>query len=435
MLRAIAGFIFVVASCSSLHAQDSTSIYVINKIILQGNKVTKSYIVLRELPFKEGDAVTGGELDYARERIYSTGLFTKVLIQTEPVTKNLIDLLIYVEERWYIWPYPVLGFRDRDLRKFYAGAGIVDLNFRGMDEALAATLALGYDPFGAVTYGSPSIGVHKEYIFSMGASYSRGRNVLIQSEYSSGEFDDTFGAMYVDFGKRFGIYSTLSLGAWYNYVARNPFDSTSLVLSPNGKDIFASLKLEYSYDSRDLKSFASEGSYLYLSLEKYGLGERAVNFGRFSFDGRMYFCTFDFMTLAARFHGSLAEGPEIPQYEHTFFGYYERIRGMFNTTSEGESILGGNMELRIPIIKKMYIEFPNFPLKQFISNRVALYWNFFADVGETMGKYLDIMANRSLYGYGGGLSVLLPYDAVFQLDCARGSDKHLEFVLDLGETI
>ena len=119
---------------------DSTSTFVVNKIILEGNNLTKPYVILRELPFKEGDSVTMAQLDYARERIYSTGLFTKVLIQPEPVSKTRIDLLIYVEERWYIWPYPILWFRDRVLnwKKVSAGFGIIDYNFRGMAKALAA---------------------------------------------------------------------------------------------------------------------------------------------------------------------------------------------------------------------------------------------------------------------------------------------------------
>ena len=143
----------------------------------------------------------------------------------------------------------------------------------------------------------------------------------------------------------------------------------------------------------------------------------------------------DWLTLAGRVHGDLGEGPQIPPYDHVFIGYYERIRGMFNTISEGESILGGNVELRIPIIKQMYIEIPDVPLRQFISNRIALYWNFFGDIGETLNKYLDVKWNRSLYGYGGGLTLLLPYDITLQFDYARGSDRHLEFIFDFGEAI
>ena len=451
MLRNVAGLFFSLAALSNspttagaqipdstsheMSAFDSTSTYVINKIIIEGNKTTKSYIILRELPFKQGDTVTKGEIEYARNRIYSTSLFTKVLIQPGPVIKNRINLLIYVEERWYIWPYPVLGFRDRDLTKFYVGAGVVDLNFMGRDEGLAALFGLGYDPFGAASYKTSTMGERMEYILSIGASYSHGTNIGVQSGYSSGEFDDTFGDFYVYVGKRSGIYSVISLQASYNYVARNTADSTSAVLSPNGKDIFASLKFEYTYDSRDLKSYATQGTYLDLSLEKNGLGESQVDFGRFFFDARKYYPISDWLSLAGRVHGDLAEGAQIPPYNHAFIGYYERIRGMFNTVSEGESTLGGNVEFRIPIIKQMYLEIPDIPLDQFISNRIALYWSFFGDIGETSNKYLDMKMNRALYGYGGGLCLLLPYDIVLQFDYARGSDRHAEFIFDFGEAI
>lgn len=416
---------------------DSLGTFIINKIILEGNRTTKSYIILRELPFKEGDSVTTADLEYARERIYSLGLFTKVLIQPEQTSRDRADLLLYVEERWHVWPYPIVGFRDRvvNWKKLYAGLGIVDFNFRGMAERLEGVFALGYDPFASFSYNSSSIGKGRDYLLSLGTSYSRGRNFGLQAAYSTGQFDDSFGDFYIALGKRLDLFSILSAGAAYNYVARNTNDTNSVALSPSGKDVFASLWIEYYYDSRDLKTYASQGTYFDLVLEKCGLGESNINFGRASFDVRKYLPIWYFLSLAGRFHGSFAEGAEIPSYNHVFFGYDERIRGMFNAKTEGESMLGGNVEIRIPIIERMYIELPWLSVSEFVSNRIGLYWNFFTDAGETSNKYLDMKLKRTLYGYGGGLSLLLPYDAIFQVDYARGSDGHFEWIFDFGETI
>lgn len=434
MPRVFIPLVFLFVTSSALLAQDSTGSYVLDKVFVEGNKTTKAYVILRELPFKSGDTVGTRELQYSRERIYSTGLFTKVLMQPEPVSKTHMNLLIYVEERWYIWPYPVLGFRDRDLKRFYAGAGVADLNFQGRDEKLSGSFALGYDPFAAVRFRDPYFGPRKGYVLSLEASYSHGRNFGIQPGYASGEFNDTFGEMKVELGKRFGIYSTLTLGTSYNYVKTdNP--AADLVLSPTGRDVFASLKLAFIYDSRNLRSYATNGSYLSIALEKHGLGESIVNFGRLAVDARDFLPLSSMFILATRLHANLAEGPQIPPYNHVFIGYSERIRGMFSTVSEGESIVGANVELRIPIISRMYFEIPNFPLKQFISNRIALYWDFFADAGETTGKRLHLNVNNALYGYGGGLTLVLPYDAVIQADYARGSDKQWQFVLYFGTSI
>lgn len=434
MYRGITVLSLLFVALSTLKAQDAPQRYVLNKIIIEGNKTTKSYVILRDLPFKSGDTVTTRELQYGQERIYNTGLFTKVLFQPEPVSKSEVNLLIYVEERWYIWPYPVIGFRDRDLNRLYLGAGIADLNFQGRDEYIAGLFALGYDPFGEVKFTDPFFGPDKQYTLSLDASYAHGRSGGVQPASASGQFDDTFGNAHVEIGRRFGIYSSLKLGAAYNYIARNA-DTTNLVLSPTGKDIYPSLKLSYSYDSRNLRSFATSGEFLYVAIEKYGLGESLVNFGRFSIDARDYIPLSGMFTLAARVHANLAEGPRIPPYNHVFFGYYERIRGMFNTISEGESMVGANVEIRIPIIKRMEIPIPDFPLRQYISNQIGLYWSFFFDTGETTSKRLHIVPDRALYGYGGGLSLLLPYDAVIQADYARGSDKLWQFILDFGATI
>ncbi|HUI31011.1 MAG TPA: BamA/TamA family outer membrane protein [Candidatus Acidoferrales bacterium] len=438
----ITSLFFLVPSfniCASVISDepDSTSPFIVNRIIIEGNTLTKSYVILRELPFKEGDSVTAADLDFARERIYSTGLFTRVLTQPEPVSKDHTDLLIYVEERWYVWPYPIVGFRDQVIswNKLYAGLGVVDLNFRGMAERLEGMFALGYDPFAAITYSSPSMGRDKEYLLWLGASYSHGRNIGLGSSYSAGQFDDSFGDFYIGVGKRLDLYSILSVGVAYNYVARNTDDSNSVALSLNGKDVFASIQFEYYYDSRDLKTYASQGTYVDVTFEKYGLGESIVNFGRVSFDVRQYLPLSDFLTLAARVHSSLAEGADIPRYNHVFFGYGERIRGMFNSVMEGESILGSNLEVRIPIVKKTYIELSWLPIREFASNRIALYWNFLADAGETSDKHLNMGWNNAVYGYGVGLTLLLPYDTIFQVDFARGSDRHLEWIFAFGETI
>ncbi|MCL4540600.1 MAG: BamA/TamA family outer membrane protein, partial [Bacteroidetes bacterium] len=425
LMETITVSIVMLSFSSEVHAStrpspaDSASAYLLNRIFVEGNKTTKPFIILRELPFRAGDTVTAREVEYGRERIYSTGLFTNVEILIEPLKGNVIDLLIYVQERWYIWPYPVIGFRDSDLKKLYAGAGLADLNFSGSNDRLEGMFALGYDPFGAIMYTDPAVGGQKRYVVSLGASYSHGRNIGLQSGYSSGQFDDAFADMYVEGGRRFGIYSLLSLKASYDYIRRNE-DVPGLVLSPTGTDVFASLRLDYAFDSRNLKTYATQGAYLDLSLQKYGLGESNVDFGRLSFDARGYLPIESFLTFALRLHGNFAEGPQIPPYNHVFIGYYERIRGMFNTTSEGESLLGGNAELRIPIIKKIYFDLPDFPLRKYISNSFGLYWSFFFDAGETFDRQLSVNLNRALYGYGGGLVFLLPYDIVIKADFARG---------------
>ena len=345
------------------YAGDSVSIFVLNKVVLLGNKFTNSEIILRELPFKEGDTVTVQEVNYARERIYSTGLFAKVMTNIEKLRRGKADLLIYVEERWYIWPYPVFGFWDRDVKKFYAGAGIADLNLSGLDDPLWATVAFGYNPFGGITYTNPAVGKNKRYMVTLSANYSHGMAFGSQSIYSSGEFNAVFGNLGIDVGRRFGIYSSLTLGLRYNYVSESS-DSEHLVLSPTGKDNFASAGLDYVYDSRDLKSFATQGAYFDIGISKYGFGESSVDFGRARFDARSYLPFFNSLTFASRVYGNFAWGPGIPMYDNVFIGYYERIRGMFNTVSEGQSMLGGNLELRIPIIRSFYLEIPGLPIKQ-----------------------------------------------------------------------
>jgi len=417
------------------YAQDSSRVYVLDRIIVEGNSITKPYVITRELPFKQHDTVSSAKIEEGRKKLVDTGLFTDVLTQNEPVGGDTIDLLIYVREKWYIWPYPVAGFRDRDWSKFYAGAGAVDLNFRGAAERLAFAFALGYDPFVGVIYRNPAVGNDKRYLFGIGGSYSRGSNFGLESGFSNGEYNDDFGSIYIEGGRRLGEHVTATAQLGYNYVGANSTEYSGLVVSPTGKDIFSSLKLRYVYDDRDFISYASSGMRTDIEYEKFGLGESQVNFARFAFDLRNYFEVISPIVAAVRIHGNLAEGPVIPPYDLVYYGYYERIRGMFNDTLVGESLAGANVEIRIPLIKELVINFPFEILKQYISNRIGIYWTFFGDAGETSGKSLEMSLHRLVYGYGGGLSLALPYNIVIQADYARGSDGHWEFILDFGETI
>jgi hypothetical protein len=57
--------------------------FTISRIIINGNKKTKSYIILRELPFKEKDTVSLPDLvskfDIARQQLYNTRLFNDIV--------------------------------------------------------------------------------------------------------------------------------------------------------------------------------------------------------------------------------------------------------------------------------------------------------------------------------------------------------------------
>ena len=119
----------------------------VDSILIEGNNITKDFVIFRELTIKPGDMVSGATVDYNSERVFSLGLFNKVILyfkqQQNPDRNNLV---IHVEESWYIYPIPFVQLRDKDLSRSSYGLYITYKNFRGRNEEIKTKISLGFDP-------------------------------------------------------------------------------------------------------------------------------------------------------------------------------------------------------------------------------------------------------------------------------------------------
>ena len=153
-------------------ANDSIPVYdyyFIKKINIKGNKRTKKQIILRELTFQENDSICykslSEEIKNTRENLLNTLLFNFVTINYNsiPQTKN-IEINIEVIERWYIWPFPIFKFSERNFNTWWKnkkfsrinyGSFITDNNFRGRKELMQIKMNFGYDREFSLLYQVP----------------------------------------------------------------------------------------------------------------------------------------------------------------------------------------------------------------------------------------------------------------------------------------
>ncbi len=122
--------------------------YRIGDIYISGNKVTRSYIITREFPFKSGDSLTLYQLtqDFtqAREHLINTRLFNEVTISLKEFRGYTVDINVEVKERWYIFPLPYVRPVDRNftawaeqgysLKRFDYGLKYSQYNFTGRND-------------------------------------------------------------------------------------------------------------------------------------------------------------------------------------------------------------------------------------------------------------------------------------------------------------
>src|SRR5688572_11434902 len=81
--------------------------FTIDRIIITGNELTRSSIIMRELSLKKGDVINEVYLpcfiEKDERKLFNLHLFNTAKIQVLDIGNGLIDLLVEVKERWYFF--------------------------------------------------------------------------------------------------------------------------------------------------------------------------------------------------------------------------------------------------------------------------------------------------------------------------------------------
>lgn len=424
----------------TLFAQDDTttpppapilSAPVISGFAVMGNETTKSELILREISMKVGDTIDVAEIEYAKSRIYSMGLFNRVDISWPPLDSTI--LLIEVDERWYLYPVLILNIVDRNWDNWNFGLGMKHENLRGRNEKLFVGGALGYNPWASISYGNPWImgDSHDSWFSETSFGYSSVENKSLASRGVGPNFREIHYSGFQTMGRRFSPYHSAWLSGGYSYIEVTE-NRSGRTISPEGIDRYVTLSLGAKHDTRNLTEYPTSGLYGGAAIAKKGLGIGDVDMMAYVMDLRYYQLLYGELSFGVRALAQLSSGPSIPNYEHFYFGFSERIRGHFETEREGENLFGAFAELRIPIIPRIYLHVPEVPIKQFRTWKLGLYAALFFDSGTVWNKRDRPFAATIPYGYGAGLHFLLPYGKVFRIDRAFDASGRGEWVFDVG---
>jgi outer membrane protein insertion porin family len=412
---------------SAMQQQElSDSSFIVQSIQITGNETTKDFIILREMSLAVGSPVTAEALEHDKNRIYNLGLFNKVEIDTV-VTGRSVELNVRVHERWYLFPFPIVGFKYRNPKNLFYGVGLTHQNFRGRNEKVFFMFALGFDRWVQLGFQTPKLTDDDDIYFQSSLRYAKVQSLGEQQQlYSQTQFSYQLSA-----GKRFGLYQWVM--AWTNYdVWEVSVPARGRTVSGSGRDASITVGLRYTYDTRNIHEYTTSGWFGSLQVSKYGLGESEVNFYKLKYDVRSFSPITGDLTFAARAFGTFSGGGVIPNYRREYFGYDERIRGYFRNVYEGEQTMGGSVEFRFPILHPRYVYFPYSWLPEFSLLRYGLYGGFFADAGRIWERRQGFSFDGWKSGFGGGLHFLLPYSIVVRTEYALNDRGMGQFVLDFG---
>jgi hypothetical protein len=289
-------------------------------------------------------------------------------------------------------------------------------NFRGQNETVNAFFAFGYDPTISVSYFNPNLFFDDDIGYGFEISYKDFTNKSKNAELFVGtEFEYTFYSAAISFSKRINQFNLFTIEPRYTYVeSAVPNVSKQITASSTPIDRAFSLRMNYIYDSRDLKQFPKTGLYSLVDFTHKGFGINDISYNILEVDLRQYNLLSDFLTFRWRVNYRSAFGKNVPYYDYSFFGYEEYIRGHSSVKAEGAQYFLNSIEFSYTIVDEwnISIKLPLIP-QNLTSVRIGLNFNIFADAGTTFDDFEELRFNNFLSGYGFGLNILvLPFNSL-----------------------
>lgn len=419
----------------------------IEQIVIEGNRVTKPPIILRELTFHVGDTIRKMEMlpafQRSRENLLNISLFNFVYFDVSHLPGNRIIVEISVVERWYIWPVPILEYAERNFNEFITnkewdkivyGAWLKWNNFRGRNELLTAKIRLGYINEYALSYTKPNLGRNQRHGINVGFNMNQQNEVIISTvnnlptEYRPREKPAQREVnAYAYYTYRRKLYTTHSLRIHYHdYIVA---DSVAIVNSNylgGGRTRLNYFTLSYvfSHDVRDSKVYPLEGFAVRLNVEKMGLGlipefpyPGFSMTGMFMFHQKLANRLYFYNATKARYR----QEKFLPYALNHALGYQEFMSGYESYVIDGSDYFITKYNLKLQVLKPTTWTIPVIGMEQFNKIYYALYLNLFADAGYVNNVFpapTNTMVNNWQFSSGIGIDLVTYYDQVIRVDFA-----------------
>ncbi len=343
--------------------------YSLGKVIVRGNLLTRSEVILREVKLKEGEPLNLEILPEISRRLYQTGLFKDVDVKLLDGGDNKKDILISLKEANPGSLELAVGYGEYE--EFRAAFDLSYKNLWGMNRIGRVRVELS--------------GVKKKIMVSYTEPYFRGREIVLRSTFS-GELReerniDTGETKYKIRKYSFELLTERQLrdnlkgSLKYEYSVVKTFDiRPDIVLSEKDRGYLSisSINPAVLYDTRDNPFNPRKGFLAGASLKlasTYFLGE--TDFIKLSLFWSYYRTVTERTVLALSLKGGFAQGyrktVDLPIVERFFLGGRNSVRGFpqdglgpkgeDGNPTGGNAFLQGNFELRTDVGKGFGIVF------------------------------------------------------------------------------
>ena len=430
---------------STMRKADSSVKLKVTAIHIIGNKKTKNYIIMREIPFKEGDSLIIAQLldtlEQARYQVYNINLFSEVEVTPVIISAHEVAVNVKVREKWYIYPTPQFQLIDRnfndwlktfnaDFNRVIYGVKFAHYNFSGRGDQLRIYLLNGYSRNISFSYNAPYSNAKLTEGFRVFGGYTQNREIPYKTSYDNKLYNFKKPGFVrnsllvsVSYQLRKGFFKRHVASLSYNYVNLNdsiidPLYNPHYFNSSKSSLGIVDLSYSFIYSKVDNINYPLKGNIYGFSALKRGFGFKgginmlslSGSFNRYFTHKRQWYSTTQFYTKVILPFTQ----PYINQRSIGYADFY--LRGLEYYVIDGVAAAVAKYTLK----KKLFAFHINVPFNIKAVPRIpfAFYAKTYADLGYSyIKKEFDTrLNNRLLYTGGFGLDILSLYDANIYLE-------------------
>ena len=421
---------------------DTSHLFIVKEITVEGNRYTRTATILRELSFYKGEGYSlpllVRKFAQAKKQLMNTTLFQEVVVSLESLEGYDAHVNIEVRERWYIFPIPFIKTVDRsfgewvkeqnmDWERVNYGIRIKHYNATGRNDKLSLYFMNGYTKQLALEYKGLILDKKQQWSSSLGMAVGKNKQLDYittdnkrQFFKSDQTFVHSFFNSYLEFSYRRAIKTKHTFGASYqSFSIPDTILKINPSFSPNKKTTIRYPELYYilTHFNVDYIPYPTKGYSAEISLRKKGLG-RDMNLWELTSKASGIWRLGDKYSFNLRLVGSLKLPFKQPYINQQFLGFndmylqgYEYyvingVAGGYTKAIFSRELLNTNFHIPSGKIKKLnHIPF-------------RLYAKVYGNAGYVYNPEPgdNLLCNRMLYSAGVGLDVVTFYDFIVRFE-------------------
>jgi outer membrane protein assembly factor BamA len=431
----------VIISDSTANAPDKNVQLLIADIKLSGNKRTKDFIVMREVPFRKGEQLSVAELEkqlvLTRQQLMNTLLFVDVTAYIASNKANEVQVNIDLKERWYFFPLPYFRLIDRNFNQWWVdqhrsldrvnyGIKFTQNNTTGRNDELNIWFINGYTQQVTLRYDLPFFDKKLERGFNIGLIHATQKEL----NYATGDNKQLFFKQETVTKKatRFDLTYSYRPGVKRRHYFRVSYNTetvadTVLKINPlfypdnKSRISFIDFGYQFKYYNVDYISYPSKGFLFEGNLYKRGLSS---DYSLWQASARaVYVVPFtrsSFLHLEGLAIGKLPANDYF--YNQRMFGYgYFQMRGLEYNVVDG--IAGAS--LKTTFHKEIFSFILRNPFQSKTHDRIPIrfFLKAYGDLGYAYARTPNItntLNNTLLRTWGFGMDIVSIYDFVFKIE-------------------